>query len=484
MASIYYDPEQLSTGIVHLYVDGQNSFDLYQTAKGWELVNYYGGQVPPELATTVNQLVGPIAGVSGPGSETVTKLTTPDSGGFGIFDVIDKVVDPLVPDNLSGAAMLFASLFGAPLASELGLTGATAGSAATTPTAGAIESALGQTELGLAGQTVAPTTTGGGMWDWLDAIINGDTTALGEAENLAGANIAAGADPLPSWMSGWTPSPDGTYWTDTSGFQLPASAVQTLTKALTSTAGSAAAPSATSLIDRALSLGSNSLLPAILGAVLGATQNKPAPIEQSTQPWNAEQFGPLMASAQSLAGNNPLQQPGIPALSGLPDLATDAHVQAAINAAINPMRHNFFDPGGTLSRVRTEFGDQYGSSRHQLATGIAAGRQAEAEGNIGAQIVNALYPINLAYNKDRALNADANKMWTFGQQTSQADKAFTAPWTNLTNLASILTGAAGRGTVSTTALPSSPWWQTALGGAATATDLWSKFFPKTATATA
>jgi hypothetical protein len=119
---LWYDPEQLSSGILHFYVDGKNSFDLYKTGSGWELVNYNGGEVPQEVTSAATQLTGTTPTVSGPGSETVTKLTTPSGD-----DWFGSLVDPMIPNDLGGAALLFGGLFGAPLLSELGTIGGAAG---------------------------------------------------------------------------------------------------------------------------------------------------------------------------------------------------------------------------------------------------------------------------------------------------------------------------------------------------------------------
>jgi len=201
------------------------------------------------------------------------------------------------------------------------------------------------------------------------------------------------------------------------------------------------------------------LFPAIAGAILGGMKSNrtPGPIQTETRPWNAEYFGPVQNEAVRQMNQNQLQLPEVPKLNSLPDIATDEHAKGYADSVVGAMRQNFNDPGGTMSSIRADFGDQFGSSRHQIAAGVAAGRQSQAEGLARANIMNAIYPTNLGYNKARADTDNANKQWEFGQQTGRNTAMWQAPWTNVTNAANVVTGASGRGAVSTTQLPTTPW---------------------------
>lgn len=175
-----------------------------------------------------------------------------------------------------------------------------------------------------------------------------------------------------------------------------------------------------------------------------------------------------------LMNNNMLVQPPVPQLPGLPDLANPDAANAYAGNVIQSMHQNFTDPGGTLSNIRSDFGDQYGSSRMGLAEGVAGGRQAQAEGLARSNIMNAIYPTNLAYNQSRALQDIQNRQWQFGQQQGQAQQAFQAPWFNTNNAMNAFTGAGGLGGTASTQLPSTPWWQSALGGGLAAQGLYNK----------
>jgi hypothetical protein len=202
----------------------------------------------------------------------------------------------------------------------------------------------------------------------------------------------------------------------------------------------------------------------IAGAILGLAgrESEPTTSTQTSLPWNVDELRALNAQAQALAAQG-ITVPPIPQLQGMPDLANTETLNAAIQAAIDPVRKNFFDPGGTMSQIRSDFGNagQYGGSRQGLATGVAAGRLADTEANIAAQIAQALYGTNLNYNAQRANQADANRVFGFNAATNQAQ----IPWQNLQNLSGILNASKGGTQTTTTQAPSTPWWQAAAGGA-------------------
>lgn len=215
--------------------------------------------------------------------------------------------------------------------------------------------------------------------------------------------------------------------------------------------------------------------PAAIGMLVGGLGgNNPAPISQQRLPYNLQYLNAGQDKAMGLMNVNPLVQPQVPQLPGLPDIANTDSANAYADSVIKSMHRGFTDPGGTLSNIRGDFGDQYGSSRMAMAEGIAGGRQGEAEGLARNNIMNAIYPTNLAYNQARAMQNIANPQWTFGAQQGQAQQAFQAPWFNVNNAMNAFTGAGGLGGTASTQLPSTPWWQSALGGGLAAQGLYNK----------
>lgn len=213
-------------------------------------------------------------------------------------------------------------------------------------------------------------------------------------------------------------------------------------------------------------------LPALIGGLVGATNNQPAPIQQT--PWNSQFFGPLQDKATSLMNTNQLQLPEVPQMQGIPNTATDQYAKQYADSVVGDMNQSFTDPDGPLAAIRSDFtSDQPGGgTRQSLAEGIAAGRQAKATDLARASIMNSIYPTNLNYNAARVQQDNANNQWNFGQNTGRNTALFNAPWQNLTQAGNIFTGAAGKG--QTTVLPETPWWQTGLGGALATQGLFDK----------
>ena len=215
-----------------------------------------------------------------------------------------------------------------------------------------------------------------------------------------------------------------------------------------------------------------STIGAAVGGLTGAMGgNNPAPITQTQTftPWNAAYWGPLQDKAVNLQGNNTLNLPGIPTLPGMPNIASDEAANTYANNVVKGMQTSFSDIGGPLAAIRGDFNAAQpgGGTRQALAEGVAAGREGQAEALARANIMNAIYPVNLNYNAQAAQLANANQQWQYGQGVNAATAQFQAPWTNLLNLSNIIAAASGRGgtTTSTTTLPSTPAWQTGIGGA-------------------
>lgn len=206
-----------------------------------------------------------------------------------------------------------------------------------------------------------------------------------------------------------------------------------------------------------------SWLPAVIGAIIGGTQGQPAPITTDITPWNASYLNQGQAAAANLLNTNQLNLPAVPNLP----VMDDAFVNQAIQAATAPMYYDFATK--VMPAIRADFGDAYGSTRQDIAYGLGMDALARNAGNVGAQISSALYP--------SVFNSQVNAIqWPYQQQAAQAERKFTAPWENVTSAANIFTGASGRGATSNTQMPSTPWWQTAVGGAAATQGAWDKIF--------
>lgn len=206
---------------------------------------------------------------------------------------------------------------------------------------------------------------------------------------------------------------------------------------------------------------------------------------------------PETQQAQQLAlGAVPgLQQLGTSALGaaqfGLsaPDIQQNPFFERNVAGAIRPMVQAFTDPGGILNNVRDEFGSagQYGGTRHQLATGTAAGRLADTLGDTTARLGSDAYTAGLDAQSralallpqtQGALLAPAQALDAVGLQKRQQEQDFIneairrynytaeAPNQNLTQFSDLIRGNFG-GTARTSAeVPGTSNFNAALGGAA------------------
>jgi len=204
-------------------------------------------------------------------------------------------------------------------------------------------------------------------------------------------------------------------------------------------------------------------LPALIGAIIGGTQGDAADLETTQTPWNVDYLNQGQDAALNLMNNNPLNLPDIP---NLPTM-DDQFIHTAINAATAPMYYDFATK--VMPAIRSDFGDAYGSTRQDIAYGLGMDALARNASNVSGQISSALYPQKFKSEVDSIL-------FPYEQATGQAIQKWQAPWTNVTNAANVFTGAAGKGSTTTTPMPDTPWWQTAMGGAITANQLWSDLF--------
>jgi len=200
-------------------------------------------------------------------------------------------------------------------------------------------------------------------------------------------------------------------------------------------------------------------LPAILGGLFGATQNKVDPTTTSSAPWNADQWAAPQAKALELM-NSQLTLPEVPEMP----VMDDRFLQTAISAAIDPTVRDF--QNRIMPGIRGDFNDQYGSTKHQLATGRAVEGLTRNTQNTGALLSQAFYPQMFQSQRDAI-------RWPYEQKAAQATAQFNAPFTALTNTANVLSQAGRGGTTQTTQNPQTPWWQSGIGGAISAQNLWN-----------
>lgn len=100
-------------------------------------------------------------------------------------------------------------------------------------------------------------------------------------------------------------------------------------------------------------------------------------------------------------------------LTGAMDVENNPYLDKAISAAVRPIEQSYTDAGGVMSQIRTNAGQagQVGSSRQGIAEGLAAGRMAQAQGDVSAKIASD------AYNKGQET---FQKTLTFAPQAMEA----------------------------------------------------------------
>lgn len=337
-------------------------------------------------------------------------------------------VNALANDNLVGAILSFAGAAGG--LGGLGGAGSAAG------TAGNVASTAGggMNWLTSIGDAISGLFSGSGAGGMTlgDASLGGLVDTGGSL--LSGVSGVTGAEG--DWWSG-VGSGTGEWGGATGG---GGGLLSTIGKALTGGLG-----------------GGNNLLPAILGGLLGS-QTKVDPTTQSSLPWNAGMWAAPQNRALELM-NSQLNLPEVPNLP----VAGDQFLQQAIAAAIDPTVRDF--QTRIMPGIRTDFNDQYGSTKHQLATGRAAEGLARTTQNTGAQMAQAFYPF--MFNTQREAVT-----WPYEQRAGQAQALFEAPFAALRGTSNTLAQASGGGRTTTTEYPQTPWWQGAAGGALAGANLW------------
>jgi hypothetical protein len=154
-------------------------------------------------------------------------------------------------------------------------------------------------------------------------------------------------------------------------------------------------------------------------------------------------------------------------LSDVMDVNSNPYLQASIDAAVRPITESYTDPNGVLSNIRTNSmlnGGQGTSSRQGIAEGIAAGRYANAIGDVSARVASEGYgqgldtfskTLGLTPGTMAAMNQPAQTFSAVGAQNegiAQAQENYmadarnwdlNAAWAPLQNWANIVYGGTG-----------------------------------------
>lgn len=183
---------------------------------------------------------------------------------------------------------------------------------------------------------------------------------------------------------------------------------------------------------------------------------------------------------------------------------SNPYLQSTINAAIRPITQAYTDPGGVMSKIRTDSmaaGGHGTSSRQGIAEGIAARSYFDAVGDASTKLANENYQLSqkigaqalaLAPQTFDLQTRPATSLASVGQQQELYQQALAdydanaamwqlnAPWLPLQNYANIVFGGASPGTTatgySTGGGGSSPGrFSSALGGAAMGAQMGAMF---------
>lgn len=178
-------------------------------------------------------------------------------------------------------------------------------------------------------------------------------------------------------------------------------------------------------------------------------------------------------------------------LSDVLDVNSNPYLQSTIAASVRPITESYTDAGGVMSQIRNNSianGGQGNSSRQGIAEGIAAGRYADAIGDVSSKIATEGYSKGLdTFSRIYGLAPQAAGMLTQpgsiyssigaeNQNVAQAQENYAADarnwdlnsaWVPLQNWANIVYGSGPTGTTTTTSGggPSSNPVMGAMGGA-------------------
>jgi hypothetical protein len=183
-------------------------------------------------------------------------------------------------------------------------------------------------------------------------------------------------------------------------------------------------------------------------------------------------------------------------LTGVMDVNNNPYLASAVQGAINPITQSFTDTGGVMSGIRdagTNSG-QFGSSRQGVAEGVAAGRYAQAIGDVSSQMYSDAYNKGQdTFTKTLALAPQTLDMYStpvnwlssvgaqkedLAQQQAQylADSGMwdiNSQWAPLNNLANLIYGGGSSTATTTNTSPKAPPNRLggAIGGAAAGTSI-------------
>jgi hypothetical protein len=219
-------------------------------------------------------------------------------------------------------------------------------------------------------------------------------------------------------------------------------------------------------------------LPAIIGALLGATQGQPAPISTTQTPWAPAI--PYMQNAlqgvQTAAGNAHLNLPDVPQITPFTGTMSPEYIQQAIEAALSPVTQTLQRQVLPQINANSAGAGALGGTRQGVAQGLAVSDWEKTAGNIAAGM-RQNYDVTRAKEALDAWTANTNAtQQTYQNQVGAATANATFPINTALSFANAANAAGGGGRSTVTPLPTTPWWQTALGGALAADTVANKVF--------
>ena len=206
-------------------------------------------------------------------------------------------------------------------------------------------------------------------------------------------------------------------------------------------------------------------------------------------------FSPESVAAQNLAVQNAFgAQQGIDQINqgvnyGMTtamDVDNNPYLAKAVEGAIRPITQSYTDTGGVMSQIRDGSVDagQFGSSRQGVAEGIAAGRYADAVGDVASKMYSDAYnkgqdtfARTLMFAPEALQTGMLPVNWLSGVGAQKEDLAqamsnyesdatmwgYNSQWAPINNLANLIYGAGSSQATSTATQPGRP--RNVLGGA-------------------
>lgn len=169
------------------------------------------------------------------------------------------------------------------------------------------------------------------------------------------------------------------------------------------------------------------------------------------------------------------------------DVENNPYLAKAVQGAIRPITESYTDTGGVMSQIRDGgvAAGQFGSSRQGIAEGIAAGRYADAVGDVSSKMYAGAYDKGqdtfartLLFAPEALKTGMLPVNWLSGVGAQKEDLAqqlanyetdaqmwdYNSQWAPLNNLANLIYGAGSSQGTTTSTQPAAP--RNRLGGAA------------------